>query len=255
MTDDRLDEQIEQLEHLTGQMPLLEHLDEIRKRLIVVSVTVLVTTLFSFIFAKQLVDLLAYPIGGIDVLQSIDVTENISVFMKVSLMGGMILAMPVILYQLIAFVVPGLTRAEKRSLFIALPAALLLFLSGIAFAYFIMLPRAIPFLLDFLGIHTAPRPKSYFSFVTRLVFWIGVSFELPLVMATLARLGVLSPQFLITNARYAVIIIAILAALITPTPDPLNMGLVMAPLIVLYAVGIVLSKIMYRPRPSYSNDE
>jgi len=159
------------------------------------------------------------------------------------------------LYQVIAFIVPGLTCEEKRGLYIALPAALLLFLSGIAFAYFVMLPRAIPFLLQFLGIHTAPRPQSYFSFVTRLVFWIGVSFELPLILAILARLGAISPQFLITNARYAIIIIAILAALITPTPDPLNMGLVMAPPVVLYGIGIVLAKMMYRPRPTYSNEE
>ncbi len=252
MTDDRIDGQIEAL---SRQMTLLEHLDEFRRRLIVVATTVLVTTLLSFIFAKQLVDLLAYPVGGIEMLQSIDVTENISVFMKVSLMSGMVLSMPVILYQLIAFIVPGLTREEKRGLFIALPAALGLFLGGMAFAYFIMLPQAVPFLINFLDIPTAPRPKSYFNFVTRLVFWIGVSFELPLVIALLARLGVVTPEFLIKNTRYAIIIIAILAALITPTIDPLNMGLVMAPLIVLYAVGIVLAKMMYRPRPTYSNSK
>jgi len=245
---DRIDEQIEAL---SRQMTLLEHLDEFRRRLIIVAVTVLVTTLLSFIFAKQLVDLLAYPVGGIDMLQSIDVTENISVFMKVSLMSGMVLSMPVILYQLIAFIVPGLTREEKQGLFIALPAALGLFLGGMAFAYFIMLPQAVPFLINFLDIPTAPRPKSYFNFVTRLVFWIGVSFELPLVIALLARLGVITPEFLVKNIRYAIIIIAILAALITPTIDPLNMGLVMAPLIILYAVGIVLAKMMYRPRENY----
>ncbi len=238
----------EQLETLAGQMTLLEHLDEFRRRLIVVSVAVLVTTLLSFAFAQELVNLLALPIGGIQNLQSIDVTENITVFMKVSLMGGMILAMPVILYELIAFIVPGLTPSEKRVLFIAIPAATALFLSGVAFAYFVMMPRAVPFLMSFLGIRTAPRPQTYFSFVTRLIFWIGVSFEMPLIMALLARLGVLSASFLWKNARYAVVIIAIAAALITPTPDPLNMSLVMAPLLVLYALGIVLAKMMYRPR-------
>ncbi|MFQ5577544.1 MAG: twin-arginine translocase subunit TatC, partial [Anaerolineae bacterium] len=221
---------------------------EFRRRLITVSVFILIATLLSFIFAQQLVDLLARPIGGIQELESIDVTENISVFMKVSLMGGLVISMPVIVYQLIAFIVPGLTPSEKRGLFISLPAATILFLSGVAFAYFIMLPRAVPFLLNFLNIPTAPRPKSYFSFVTRLVFWIGVSFELPLIMGVLARLGAVSPQFLAKNSRYAVVIIAILAALITPTPDPLNMGLVLAPLIVLYGVGILLAKVMYRPR-------
>jgi sec-independent protein translocase protein TatC len=121
----------------------------------------------------------------------------------------------------------------------------------VAFAYFVMLPQAVPFLLNFLDIPTAPRPSTYFGFVTRLIFWIGVSYELPLIMGVLARLGVLSPQFLIKNARYAVVIIAIMAALITPTPDPLNMGLVMAPLLILYGLGIILSRFLYRPRDNY----
>ncbi|RME45858.1 MAG: twin-arginine translocase subunit TatC [Caldilineae bacterium] len=249
MTQNNLDSEIETL---AGQMTLLEHLEELRRRLIIVSVAVLITTLASFAFAQQLVDLLARPIGGIQMLESIDVTENITVFMKVSLMGGFILAMPVILFQLIAFIVPGLTKSERRSLFIIMPAATLLFLSGVAFAYFVMLPRAVPFLLQFLGIPTAPRPQSYFSFVTRLIFWIGASFELPLVMAFLSRLGVVTPQFLSKNFRYAIVIIAIMAALITPTPDPLNMSLVMAPLLLLYGIGLVLAKIMYRPREPVS---
>lgn len=244
----------EQLEHLAGQMSLMGHLDEFRKRLVVVSVAVLVATLTTFIFAQQLVEILAQPIGGINNLQSIDVTENISVFMKVALLGGMVLSMPVIIYQVIAFIVPGLTKSEKKSLFIVLPSAMFLFLGGVAFAYFVMLPKAVPFLLNFLNIPTAPRPQTYFSFVTRLIFWIGVSFELPLIMAFLSRLGILSPKFLLVNARYAVIIIAILAALITPTPDPLNMGLVMSPLLVLYGVGIVLAKFTYRPRENYLDD-
>lgn len=245
----------QELESLARQMTLLDHLDELRKRLIVVSVAVLVTTLLSFAFATQLVDILAQPIGGVEVLQSIDVTENISVFMKVSLMGGMILSMPVILYQIIAFIVPGLEPNEKRILFIAIPAAMALFLSGVAFAYFVMMPRAVPFLMSFLGIRTAPRPQTYFSFITRLIFWIGVSFELPLIMALLARLGAINPQFLLKNARYAVVIIAIAAALITPTPDPLNMSLVMAPLLVLYALGIILAKMLYRPRENLLEQE
>ena len=252
-----------QIEGLSGQMTLLEHLEEFRKRLVVASAAVLIATLFSLIFAKQLVVLLTYPlqetvvdadgnvikvIPGIEKLESVDVTENIGIFMRVSLLGGLILAMPVIVYEIIAFAVPGLTEGEKKVLFIAIPISTLLFLTGVAFAYFIMLPRALPFLLNFLDIPTAPRPQSYFSFVNRIIFWVGVSFELPLLMGVLARLGVLTPAFLIKNARYAVVIIAILAALITPTPDPLNMGLVMSPLIILYGTGIVLAKLLYRPR-------
>jgi sec-independent protein translocase protein TatC len=254
-----------EIEDLSNQMTLLEHLDELRKRVTVAGAAIMICTLLSFIFAQQLIDLLAEPLSittvledgtiqkipGRELLESIEVTENINVFMRVSLLGGLILSMPVLVYQIIAFIVPGLTSSEKKFMYIAIPAITILFLGGVTFAYFVLLPTAIPFLLKFLGIPTAPRPQSYFAFVTRLIFWIGVSFELPLFMAILARLGVLSPQFLIDNARYAIVVIAIAAAFITPTPDPLNMGLVMAPLIILYGAGIVLSKMFYKPRDSF----
>ena len=245
-----------------SEMTLMSHLDEFRIRLTRAALSVVVTTLFTFLFAPQLVVILAVPLDttivnadgtetfvrGIDLLRAIDVTENITVFMRVALMGGMILSMPMIIYQLIAFIVPGLTPQEKRVLYTGLPAATLLFLGGVAFSYYVILPTAVPFLMQFLGIQTDPRPSTYFGFVTRLIFWVGASFEMPLILGLLARLGVLSPQFLITNARYAVVIIAIAAALITPTPDPLNMGLVMAPLLILYGVGILLAKWLYQPR-------
>lgn len=247
-----------------GEMTLMGHLDELRQRLTIAFGSVLITTVITFIFAQFLVELLAYPLNetainpdtglvevvtpGIERLESIDVTENISVFMRVSLMGGLILAMPIMIYQLIAYIVPGLTPQEKRILYIGIPSATILFLGGVTFAYYVVLPTAVPFLLQFLGIPTAPRPKTYFEFVTKLIFWIGVSFEMPLVMGILSKLGVLSPEFLIRNARYAVVIIAIAAALITPTPDPVNMGLVMAPLLVLYGIGIVLARFLYSPR-------
>ncbi len=237
-----------------GEMSLLDHLDELRQRVMVASAALLITTVLCFVIAKPLVEIIADPVDGIidgkgiGELESIDVTENFQTFFQVSLLGGLTLAMPVLLYQFIAFIVPGLLPHEKRTLFISLPVALFMFLVGIAFAYFILVPRAVDFLTNLLGIPTAIRPKTYFSFVTRLIFWLGVSFETPLVMALLARLGVISPEFLLRNVRYAVVIIAIIAALITPTPDPMNMGMVMLPLFVLYGIGILLAKLMYRPR-------
>jgi sec-independent protein translocase protein TatC len=234
-------------DRLRAQMTLLEHLDELRVRLVRISVAILIATLLSFIFSGFLVRVLARPLpGGIEALESIDVTENIGVFMRVSLASGITLAMPIILFQVIAFIVPGLTQHERRFLFLAIPAAS--FLLGVAFAYFVMLPAAIPFLIGFLDIPTRPRPSTYFGFVSRLMLWIGFSFELPLVLGFLSRLGLVTPQFLIKNFRYAIVIIAILAALITPTPDPINMGLAMAPLILLYLLGVLLSRTMHRPR-------
>jgi sec-independent protein translocase protein TatC len=231
-----------------GQMTLMEHLTELRDRLIRASLALLIATTISFIFANRLVDILTVPVGGREALQSIEVTENIGIFMRVSLISGVVLAMPVIVYQLIRFIVPGLTREERRYLWIVVPSASLLFLVGVAFAYFVMLRAAVPFLLSFLDIPTAPRPNSYFGFVARLMFWIGVSFQTPLILAFLARLGVVTPQALKKNRKYAIVIIALIAAAITPTVDPMNMMLVMVPLLLLYELGVLLARLTYRPR-------
>ena len=235
-------------EYLEAQMSLIEHLTELRDRLVRASIALLIATAFSFIFAGRLVEFLTIPVGGREMLQSIEVTENIGIFMRVSLISGLVLAMPVIVYQLIRFIVPGLTSEERRYLWIVVPGASLLFLVGVAFAYFVMLRAALPFLLNFLNIPTAPRPKSYFGFVGRLMFWIGVSFQTPLILAFLARLGVITPEVLKRNRKYAVVVIALIAAAITPTVDPVNMLLVMAPLFLLYELGIFLARLTYRPR-------
>jgi len=237
-------------EELGGQMTLLEHLFELRSRLVKASIAVLVATAISFLFSQQLVEFLAIPLGGLDKLEAIDVTENVGVFMRVSLIGGMVLAMPVIVYQSIRFIVPGLTREERRYLWFIVPAASLLFLLGVAFSYYVMLPAAVPFLIGFLNIPTRPRPQTYFGFVSQLMFWIGASFETPLIIAFLARLGIITPQLLSKYRRYAIVFIAILAAAITPTVDPVNMMLVMAPLILLYELGIILSRVTSRKRQS-----
>ncbi|MEJ2353650.1 MAG: twin-arginine translocase subunit TatC [Anaerolineales bacterium] len=241
-------EQPSQDEELGTEMTLLEHLGELRSRLVRASIALLITTAISFIFADRLVEILSIPIGGRQALEAIDVTENMGVFMRVSLISGMVLAMPVIVYQFIRFIVPGLTREERRYLWFVVPSASLLFLLGVAFAYFVMLPVAVPFLIGFLNIPTRPRPSTYFGFISRLMFWIGASFETPLILAFLARLGIITPQFLKQNRKYAIVIIALIAAAITPTVDPVNMLLVMAPLLILSEFGVFLSRLSYRKR-------
>jgi sec-independent protein translocase protein TatC len=235
-------------QELGDEMTLMEHLLELRNRLMWASIALLVTTAISFIFSDKLIDILSIPIGGRQMLEAIDVTENIGVFMRVSLISGVVLAMPVIIYQLLRFIVPGLTREERRYLWIVVPSASLLFLTGVLFAYFVMLRAAVPFLIGFLNIPTVPRPSSYFGFVARLMFWIGASFETPLLLAFLARVGIVTPDSLKKNRKYAVVVIALIAAAITPTVDPVNMLLVMVPLLLLYELGVVLSRITYRQR-------
>ena len=228
---------------LDSSMPLLEHLEELRQRLFKAFAALVVATGISFIFAGQLVDILAAPIGGRRALVSIEVTENMAIFMRVSMLSGFVLAMPVIVYQIVRFVLPGLTDRERRWLLLGVPFASLLFVVGVYFTWRIMLPTALPFLINFLGITTQVRPNNYFEFATSLMFWIGLAFEMPLVIMFLAKLGFVKASQLIKYWRHAVVVMAIVAAVVTPTIDPINMSLVMLPLGGLYVISIVLATI------------
>lgn len=219
----------------------MEHIEELRHRLLVVVIVLAVATGVSFSFAKILLDLLAVPIGGMVMLQSIEVTESISVYMRVSMLAGVIVAMPVIVYHLLRFILPGLKPNEKRWIAVAVPSATILFAGGILFAYFVMLPPSIKFLTTFLDIQTSPRLANYMNFVLNLLFWIGVSFESPLLIFILAKLHILTGKMLLKQWRIAIVVIAILAALITPTVDPVNMGLLMLPLCILYLLSVLLA--------------
>jgi sec-independent protein translocase protein TatC len=226
------------------QFTIIQHLEELRDRLIKSAIAVTVTTLLSFVFARQFLQLLIVPMGETPPVSS-SPTTNIAVFTKVALISGVALAMPVLVYQLIGFVAPGLTRREKRYLYLILPGATLSFVVGIAFAYFVMLPTAIPFLKGFLSDIIEPTwfIDRYVSFITSLLFWVGLSFETPLLIFFLAKLGVVTPEVLSRYRKYAILVIAVLSAVITPTPDPFNMILVMGPLILLYDIGILLAKL------------
>jgi sec-independent protein translocase protein TatC len=229
-------------------MVLLEHLDVLRKHLFRSLAVLAVTTGISFAFARQILDFLSTPIGGIDALQSIEVTESLGAFMRVSLLSGFALALPYILVEAFAFINPALKKRERIIILIAIPFAALMFLGGLAFAYVIMLPAALPFLLDFMGITTIPRPSNYIRFVTNLMFWIGISFQFPLVIYALAAAGLVQAKTLINGWRFAIIGIAVLAAMVTPTVDPVNMSLVMAPMSLLYVISIGLAAIAQRAR-------
>ncbi|MBN8579152.1 MAG: twin-arginine translocase subunit TatC [Anaerolineae bacterium] len=231
---------------LEGSAPLLNHLNELRIRVFKAFLALMIATGISFVFSEQVIGYLATPIGGMSKLVSIELTENIAIFMKVSLLGGFVLAMPVIVYQITAFILPGLKRNERGWLLVMVPFATLLFAGGVTFTWFVMLPTAIPFLTGFMGITTQVRPENYFEFVTSLMFWIGVCFEMPMIIMFLAKLKFVTAKQLASGWRYAIVIMAIVAASVTPTVDPVNMGLVMAPLMGLYLISIVLAAIVGR---------
>jgi sec-independent protein translocase protein TatC len=227
---------------------LLEHLDALRKHLTRAVIFLAITTTFAFTYTRQAIDYLARPIGGIGKLTPIEVTEPVGVFMRVALLIGFALALPYIAFELWLFAAPGLHRRSRFTGLLAIPLVVIFFVTGMAFAYFAMLPTALPFLLNFLGMNPQIRPSSYITFVTGLMFWIGVAFEFPLVIYVLAAIGFVNHKMLIDQWRLAVVIIAVLAAAITPTVDPVNMSLVMAPMIVLYFISIGLAYLARRGR-------
>ena len=227
---------------------LIEHLTALRGHLIRSVVVFLLATVAAFSFASSVVDWMAQPIGGIEALQAIEVTESVSAFMRVSLLCGAVIAFPYIAIELFAFINPGLTRRERTVVLVAVPLSLLLLLIGMAFAYYVMLPAALPFLLGFMGITTIPRPANYLRFVTGTMFWMGVAFQTPLVMYILAMIGLITAGALRRGWRFAIVGIALLSAAITPTVDPINMGLVMGPMIVLFFLSIGMASLAERSR-------
>jgi len=225
-------------------MPIISHLEELRVRLIRATLALAITTAISFVFSEQIIEILKQPMGDAR-LVFLKPTDSISNFMKVSLIAGATLAMPVIVYQFFRFIAPGLNKQERRYLILIAPGATFSFLLGAAFAYFIMLPAAVTFLYGFLNDVADPfwSLDTYLSLVTRMIFWVGMSFEMPLIIYFLAKLDIVSADTLARNRKYAIVIVALISAVVTPTPDPVNMGLVMLPLVVLYEIAIFLARL------------
>lgn len=220
---------------------ILYHLNEFRKHIFRALVGFMLTTMIAFAFIQDILDWLSSPIGGIQELQAVEVTEPVGVVMQVALLAGFATALPYISLELMLFAAPGLSRRGRVIGILGVPMIFIFFVCGMAFAYYFMLDAALPVLLNFMGIPSLPRPSSYIRFVTGLMFWIGVSFEFPLIAYILSAMRVLKPETLRNNWRVAVVAISMLAAMITPTVDPINMGIVMVPLIMLYGIGIVMA--------------
>jgi sec-independent protein translocase protein TatC len=243
MNDEPEEHQLADTFATTVQQPaiLLEHLNDLRKHLLRMLIVLAVCIAIMFAYTQDFVKYLSLPIGGLEALTAIDVTESVGVFMRVALLGAVTVASPYLAFELWLFAAPGLhARARKLGL-LGIPLVLVFFVGGIAFAYYLLLPTALPFLLNFMGIQALPRVSSYINFVTGIMFWMGIAFEFPLVVYFLSMMGIIQPKALARQWRIAVVVIAIAAAVITPTPDPINMSIVMAPLIVLYLISIGLS--------------
>ncbi|MCH7706828.1 MAG: twin-arginine translocase subunit TatC [Chloroflexi bacterium] len=245
-----------------GEMTLRDHLTELRRRLFISAIGVLVGTIIAFIFHRQILLFLMQPAKAINAIPGDTpliytmVTEMLGITMKVSLLGGFILSVPLWTYQLVMFISPGLKPRERKYLFVFLPGVTAAFLTGTAFSYYVLIPPALQFLLTFNSDIAAPmiRIGSYMNLMITLLFWMGVIFETPVLMFVLARLRVIRYKTFARWRRLAIVLAFVLGALITPTFDPINQSLVAGPIIVLYEIGIWLAWLAGRGEKQSTTD-
>ena len=242
---------------------LKPHLLELRDRLVKACIAIGIGASVGFylvnnpvFFGVTLPDFMVQQLAPAGtVLKAVMVGEIFLRYMNIALTVGIIIAMPMIIYQLVAFFSPGLLNSEKRIVYTALPIVTELFLAGIVFGWFITIPAALGFLLGYgntATIQTEPTADSFFDTVSTLLLWNGIIFELPAIMYLLARLNIVSTKMLTSTRRYAIVIITIIAALITPTGDPYNLMLLALPMYLLYELGILLTRLV--PRASIMPD-
>lgn len=227
-------------------MPLVEHLRELRKRVMLSLGAVLLGMGLSLTVSPRVMNYLIGLCGECEII-STQPLEQFTTYFRVALLLGIALGMPVILYQIVMFVMPALHRHERRYMLFMLPGAGVLFLVGVGFGLMIVLPRTIQFLAQFLaGSSVEVRPAftlgAYIAFMTNLLFIIGASFQTPLVVYLMAKLGVVSTAFLSRYRKHAILVLAVLAAVMTPTPDPFTMLMVLGPMYALYELGILLAR-------------
>lgn len=244
------------------KMPLTGHLEELRKRLIVIVSAVGIGFFLSFYFSKTLFSYLTKPLTseitirpefpfiffiekGLPSLIFLAPTEALWMYLKVSLIAGLFLTLPIVFYQIWKFVAPGLLPKEKQY---ALPFVVLsttLFLIGVLFCFYLVLPYAIKFLMSYGTEQLKPMISAgnYVDFCLKFLLAFGVIFEIPLAIIFLSKIGLVTPAFLSRNRKYAFLLAFIVAAILTPTPDVFNMTLMAVPIIFLYETGIIASRI------------
>jgi sec-independent protein translocase protein TatC len=244
-----------------GRMSLIEHLTELRNRIIKIVLAVILGSLIAFVLYEWIYDFLIHPyvdlaksrdlgIGQDGRLLITDPLEGFGIRMKTSLYAGIALAMPVILWQVWRFVTPGLYPHEKRYAVPFLLSALALFVLGAGLAYY-TLPRALEFLVDIGGSDNfivAYSPAKYFKLVTYMMLAFGVGFEFPILLIFLQMAGIVTPRLLASFRRYAIVGICVVVAVITPSGDPISMLMLSVPMCIFYEVAIIVGRIMERRR-------
>lgn len=239
------------------EKPFLDHLEDLRKMIVRIAMTLLVSTLVTFCFYDKLFEIIKYPLWATGViktpeelkamLQILTPQEGFLMVMNLSLIAAVILAFPLLLFFVLQFVLPGLKPAEKKAIFPAIGIGAGLFLLGSCFAFYVVLPKALEFFYTFnesLGMSNGWRLDGYVKFATRFILLFGVAFELPVIVMVLVKLDFLNYKLMSTTRSYAIVAIAIFAAIVTPTPDPFTMLVLAGPLYVLYETCIWLAYFM-----------
>jgi len=232
------------------RLTLVEHLDELRTRIVTCLVAFAVALGLCFWQNHLLLEVASHPLPDAhDKLLTFGVAEPFTITLTVAVYGAMILSLPVLLYQLYAYVLPAFSHSERRMALPILILAPLLFLAGVAFAYFVVLPAAVSFLLGFNDsqFNVQVRARDYYSFFSTTLLAVGIVFELPLAIVALTRLGIVSVEQLSSNRRYAYLVIAIVAAAL-PGVDPVSMLIEMVPLLVLFELSILIARAFGSPK-------
>jgi sec-independent protein translocase protein TatC len=234
-------------------MPFLDHLEELRRRLIWCTLAAIMATAAAFCFSEQIMTFFVRPAGGIK-LHVTEVTGSFYAYLKISLVTGLVVSAPFFFYQAWSFISPGLYQREKATVLPLVVLSTTLFLTGAGFCYLVVLPFSLNFLIGFSGDLLSPiiTVSSYISFAGMLLLAFGIGFQIPVVAYFLGRLGIVTPQILGKGRRYAVVLILIAAAIITPTPDVATQLMLAGPLYVLYEVSIVVVRLTGRHRDSVS---
>ncbi|MBB5326327.1 sec-independent protein translocase protein TatC [Anoxybacillus tepidamans] len=231
------------------EMSVYEHLGELRKRLIIVLVFFGVAMIASFFFVEPVILYLQKADEAKELtMNAFRLTDPIKIYMQFAFVIALILTAPVLLYQIWAFVSPGLYERERKVTLSYIPLSLFLFFCGVGFAYFVLFPFVVRFMQNLasdLGINQVIGINEYFEFLLQLVLPFGVLFQLPVIVMFLTRLGLITPMLLSKGRRYAYLLLLIVAAVITP-PDVMSQLIVMIPLSILYEISIWISKIAYR---------
>jgi sec-independent protein translocase protein TatC len=231
-------------------MSIVEHLDELRRRLMWMIGSLLVGVAVGFAFVKQMLDFLEGPLHGMKLYINAPL-DPLFAFVKISVAFGLVVASPVILYQLTAYVLPALSRKERRMLFSYLPAATGLFLAGMAFGFFVFIPLVLDAMLRFAGNSLTPLLTigNYISFLLSFTLPFGAVFEMPVAVVTLVKLNILSPQTLAAGRRWALMITVVIAAIFAP-PDPITPLVMALPIYGLYEISIWVARLAARGRPT-----